>query len=292
MPVATIGGCQIRVHWLFVAVMLGAALSGFLAVFLLSFALVLLHEGCHAAVASLYGFRAREVELLPFGGVARIDGLFEDNPNAELAIAAAGPACNLILAMAAISLDRFLPLSPDRVRMFIDVNLGMAAINLLPALPLDGGRMLRGILGRRFDVVRVTRGSALFGMVAAGGLVFFFAWGALHAVLNLSVLLMALFLLLSARREFQMAPYMLYRGLTGKAVGLTGDTALPVRQLMVRQDMRLGTMAHRLVPHFYHIITVVDGGGHPIGTVHEEELVQGILSRGIEAEIGVLFSRR
>ena len=292
MVVAVIGGCQIRVHWLFVVVLLLAALSGYLGVFLLSFALVLLHEGSHAVVANAYGFRAREIELLPFGGVARIDGLYDANPDAELAIAAAGPACNLVLAMTALSLDRFLPLPPERVRLFVDVNLGMAALNLLPVLPLDGGRMVRGLLARRFDVIRVTRLAAAFGMAAAGVLALLFLWMALHGTLNLSVLLMAIFLLLAAWREYRMAPTLLYRGLAGQRGRLSDRSALPVRQLVVRQDMTLAALAHRLTPGFYHIVTVVDDDCRPLGILHEEMLVDGILRHGASTLVAGLLTVR
>jgi stage IV sporulation protein FB len=277
MRIATIAGCDIRANWLFVAVMLAAAVTGWLTVYLVAFALVLLHEVCHALVAHAFGFAAREIELLPFGGVAKIDGMFEMNPTAEFFIALAGPACNLLLLMVAVSLNTLIKLPEKPYTLFVDTNLGIAALNLLPALPLDGGRMMRGLLARHFDVVRVTRGCALAGVIASALLACVFLWAAFHGVMNLSLLLMAVFLCFSAWKEYAQAPYLIYRGLTGKKGCLKRKSALPVRELAARGDMRLGRLARRFSPGYYHIVTVLDDDCRRLGTLDEERAVEALM---------------
>lgn len=288
MRIAVIAGCEIRANWLFVAVMLVAALSGYLTVFLLSFALVLLHEGCHALAARAFGFGVKEIELLPFGGVARIDGLFELNPTAEFFIAAAGPASNLLLLMLAVSVNTLFPLPARQLRYFVDVNLGIAALNLLPALPLDGGRMLRGLLAKHYDIVRVTRGCAAAGLAASALLAAFFVWAAFMGTMNLSVLLIAVFLALTAWREYVQAPYLVYRGFTGKKGSLKRESALPVKQLIARCDMPVGQLVRRFSPGCFHIVTVVDGDCRRLCTVDEEQVVAALMSGGAETELGDL----
>lgn len=277
MRIATIAGCDIRANWLFVAVMLASAVTGWLTVYLMAFALVLLHEACHALAARAFGFSAREIELLPFGGVAKIDGIFDMNPTAEFFIALAGPACNLLLLMAAVSLNTFVRLPETPYRLFVDANLGIAAVNLLPALPLDGGRMLRGLLARHFDVVRVTRGCALAGIFASALLAGMFLWSAFHGVMNLSVLLMAVFLCFSAWKEYAQAPYLVYRSMTGKKGSLARESALPVRAFAARGDMRLGRLARRFSPGYYHIVAVLDADCRRLGTLDEERAVEALL---------------
>ncbi len=285
MRVAVIAGCEIRANWLFVAVMFVAALTGFLTVFLLSFALVLLHEGCHALAARAFGFSTRQIELLPFGGVARIDSMFELNPTAEVVIAAAGPACNLVLLMAAISIDCLFPLPEEQLRYFIDVNLGLAALNLLPALPLDGGRILRGVLSKHFDPVRVTRGCAVSGIAVSAMLALFFLWMAFHGVMNLSLLLVAVFLCFAAWREYTQAPWLFYKGITGKRASLQQMSALPVRYMIARSDMRLGDLVRRFSLGCFHIVNVVDAECRRLGTLDEEQIVQALLDRGADVEL-------
>jgi stage IV sporulation protein FB len=285
MRIAVIAGCELRANWLFVAVMVVAALSGYLSVFLVSFVLVLLHEGCHALAARAFGFGTREIELLPFGGVARIDGLFELNPTAEFFIAAAGPACNVLLWMAAQTVNSFFSLPYVQFRLFSDANLAIAALNLLPALPLDGGRMLRGLLARHFDIVRVTRGCALSGIAVSALLAAGFAWAAFRGVWNLSVLLIAVFLCLSAWREYAQAPYLVYKSFEGKRGSLTRHAALPVRQLIARQDMRLGQLARRFSPGHYHFVTVVDDACRRVGSLDEEEVVEALMKWGADERL-------
>lgn len=291
MRVAVIGGCEIKVNWLFVAVMFAAALSGYLTVYLLSFALVLLHEGCHALAARACGLPVREVELLPFGGVARIEGLFDLNPSAEFLIAAAGPACNLLLLMAAVTLNSFLPLPRNQYRLFFDANLGIAALNLLPALPLDGGRMLRGVLSKHFDAVKVTRACAAAGIAVSALLALLFLAAAFKGVMNFSVLLMAVFLCMASWREYVQAPWLLYRGFTGKKASLRREQALPVRQLVARRDMPLGRLARRFTPGSFHLVTVVDEDCRRLGMLDEEQVVDSLMSRGAEAEVGSVLGR-
>lgn len=91
------------------------------------------------------GFRVLEIELAPFGGVARIAGL-EDRPGAEALVALAGPAANLLLAMAACLACQLWPMLAGDLAGFIALNLCLCGFNLLPALPLDGGRLLRAAL--------------------------------------------------------------------------------------------------------------------------------------------------
>ena len=291
MRVAVIAGCDIKVNWLFVVVMVAAALSGYLTLYLLAFALVLLHEGCHALAARAFGFSTREIELLPFGGVARIDGLFELNPNAEIGIAAAGPACNLILLMAALAVDRVLPIPAVHKQLFIDANLGLAALNLLPALPLDGGRILRGVLSKHFDPVKVTRGCAVSGIVVSVLMAAFFVWAGFQGTLNFSVLLMAVFLCYSAWREYAQAPWLLYRSFTGKKGLLRQSASLPVRQLIARRDMRLGRLVRRFSQGYFHVVTVVDDDCRRLGMLDEEQAVEALMNHGADVEIGSVVGR-
>lgn len=286
MRIADLGFTVVRVDPLFLLVMLIAALTGYLSVFLLSFVVVLLHEFCHGLAARAFGFAVREVVLLPFGGVARIEGMFELNPGAEFVIAAAGPACNLLLMMAALSLDHYIALPGPWITLFIDVNLGIAALNLLPVLPLDGGRMLRGLLAKRWDIVAVTRVCAALGILAGAALMALFVWAGLQGSVNLSIALMAIFLALAAFREYRGAPLLLYRGLLGKREALSRHDALPVRHIMARRQMPLSTLVRRFLPGWFHMVTVVDDDCRPLGTLDEEQILALIGRTGAAMTVG------
>ena len=122
-----------------------------------AFGSVLLHELGHALVARRYGVHVSGIELSFFGGAAKMVQM-PRSADHEIAIAAAGPAVSLILAGAGLGLGGLLPVSWLGVLLVAigKINLWLAVFNLIPALPMDGGRILRAVLTRRMDFVRAT----------------------------------------------------------------------------------------------------------------------------------------
>lgn len=140
------------------------------ALVLLLFLCVLLHEFGHALTAQRFGIRTRHITLWPIGGVALLEAI-PDRPGQEVLIALAGPAVNLVIA-AVLRLAE--PLAGDGtvggiLQVLVSANLVLAAFNLLPAFPMDGGRVLRAALALRLGRVRATRIAAIVGRVMAVG---------------------------------------------------------------------------------------------------------------------------
>ncbi|MDX1436746.1 MAG: site-2 protease family protein [Anaerolineales bacterium] len=159
------------------------ALAGFLITMLL-FVIVLVHELGHSFAAQYYEIEVEEVVLLPIGGMATLSD-YPSEPKEELVIASAGPAINLILAgsLMAVSLgiSKIIPLELNLTLRYnvsslaagnilgylIVANLVLAAFNLIPAFPLDGGRILRALLAIKFDYESATRLAAILGQMVA-----------------------------------------------------------------------------------------------------------------------------
>lgn len=223
--IATVRGIPLKVHVTFALILfivaanwgaLGTAGMLFgLALVLMLFACVTLHEFGHALAAQRFGIPVRGIVLLPIGGVALL-GRNTRNPLHELVIAAAGPLVNvvivailgLVLVLSGQPLT-FAPsfLSPEpgatvgvseAVRWLVGVNISLVLFNLIPAFPLDGGRILRGVLGLLTDWSTATRWATAIGQALAVGLglfgllagqvmlvivatLVFFAAGATHA---------------------------------------------------------------------------------------------------------------
>ncbi|HEX8114289.1 MAG TPA: site-2 protease family protein, partial [Kofleriaceae bacterium] len=146
---------------LLVAVLFGFGGFGFgfggLVMVGLVFGSVLLHELGHALVARRYGVHVSGIELSFFGGAAKMVEM-PRSANHEIAIAAAGPAVSLMLTGVGFGLGALAPFSPlgEWLLKIGGINLMLAAFNLIPALPMDGGRILRAALTRRMDFVRAT----------------------------------------------------------------------------------------------------------------------------------------
>ena len=193
--IGRIAGIDLRVHATFLILLAWSALASYRAtgtatgaargvLFTLAlFASVVLHELGHALTARRYGVPTKDITLLPIGGVARLEYIPKE-PREELRIALAGPAVTLAIVLVLYAALRLLglPLTPAQdaltsrgsfISQLMWVNVSLLVFNLLPAFPIDGGRVLRAALALRMDYVRATevavrvgRGFALlFGIV-------------------------------------------------------------------------------------------------------------------------------
>jgi Zn-dependent protease len=211
--IGTLAGIELRIHVTFLLLlgwvgarhwMLGkntdAALSG-VGFILALFGCVLLHELGHSLAARKYGIPTRDITLLPIGGVARLERMPE-KPGQELWVALAGPAVNVVIAavlFAWLSLTHgWAPLSqlhvaagPFLERLLV-ANVSLVLFNLIPAFPMDGGRVLRAVLASRMEYVKATQIAAGVGQ----GLALVFGFAGLFS--NPMLLFIALFVLIGA----------------------------------------------------------------------------------------------
>jgi Zn-dependent protease/predicted transcriptional regulator len=189
--IARIAGIDVHVHATFLLLLAfytvpayqrggSAAAATALATILLLFAIVTMHEYGHALAARHYGIPTRDITLLPIGGVARLERMPRE-PRHELVIALAGPAVNVVLAAllyAGLRLTGGVPdeIAPADERFFsrtllqqlLAWNVMLAGFNMIPAFPLDGGRVLRAALAwRGGDYAAATRRAAQIGRFIA-----------------------------------------------------------------------------------------------------------------------------
>lgn len=183
MKIGTVRGIPVYIHWTFWLIILfylfsasvnfGLAAGLYAVGFILSvFACVVLHEFGHAAAAGYYGIGTVDITVLPIGGLARLKQLPE-KPVQELVIALAGPAVNAVIAgvlalliVAGLSIGGgapFVGAEMDFMAQLLAANIILAVFNLLPAFPMDGGRVLRGLLAMRTTHLRATQIAARVG---------------------------------------------------------------------------------------------------------------------------------
>ncbi|WP_321421394.1 CBS domain-containing protein [uncultured Methanobacterium sp.] len=166
----------------------------------LLFVTVVLHELAHSYVAQRYGIGIEKIVLLPIGGISAMEELPED-PGQEFRIAIAGPLVNILIALVCYGLFFVLLPSYPTIASFLNyfalVNVILGAFNLIPAYPMDGGRVLRAFLASRMSYLQATETAASVGKFLA---IFMAVAGIFW---NYFLILIALFIYIGADAEYK-----------------------------------------------------------------------------------------
>ncbi|NLJ33724.1 MAG: peptidase M50 [Firmicutes bacterium] len=286
-------GVRILVDKFFLLLLLFYGSLGLLPQVITVFVLVFIHELAHVLVAWHYGYRVKEIELLPFGGVARIEDLdlASLDPEVEINIALAGPLQNLLLAGVGFALRYFLVWQEGPASFFIHCNLVLAVFNLLPVLPLDGGRIYRAYLMHRMGFKEATekvlgygRGMAIL-LALVGILGLYFSWA------NISLTFLSLFIYRVVKEERMTASYVFMRFLTRKKRELRDKGLLAVEALMARENTTLGEVVRRFIPGRYHLVFVPKGDWQ-LEVLTEAEIINTLLEQGFAITLGELVKQR
>lgn len=293
--IGTVAGIGIFLHWTFLLFVVGifalavyqgntvGAALAWIGLILAVFACVVLHELGHALTARYYDVPTRDITIYPIGGIARLERIPEESMK-EFWIALAGPLVNLALAFVLAFLilatggalapaDVLAPGGGHFLAKLMWLNLVLFGFNLLPAFPMDGGRILRALLATRLAYPRASQIAAnvgqgmaiLFGLV---GLVIF----------NPFLIFIALFVFYGARQESQQA---MMRGVV---------RGVPVRQVMLTRFATLAptdtldVAVEELLAGSDQDFPVVHGG-RVVGVLTRKQLMQGLAEGGRSARV-------
>lgn len=289
MKIGTVSGIEVHLNNAFLALLGLFFVAGVLVKGLIAFSVVLLHELAHVAAARRFGVNVSDVELLPFGGVSRIGGEVVVDPSREALVAVAGPAANLLLAGLGTALKGYGLWDEELISFFVQCNILVAAFNLLPALPLDGGRVFRAYLSKRVGFREATYKAAWLGQFWGVLVVLLGAAGLLMGVSGLDILITGSFLLYAAIREKSQAPYHFIRHLTQKKFELMAAGVLPAEPLVSFDYVRLGDIIKAFIPQRFHIVMLLDKDWQYKGVVSEAQMVDALLQDGVDISMGDLI---
>jgi Zn-dependent protease/CBS domain-containing protein len=298
--IGRIAGIDVYVHPTFLLLLLWVGLGHFFAhndpaealyglVFILAlFGIVVLHELGHALMARRYGIRTRDITLLPIGGVARLERIPQD-PWQELAVAVAGPAVNVVMAAGiflGLVLAQGFALSPVQsvfkvgggfMQQLLWVNVSLVVFNMVPAFPMDGGRVLRALLAMRLDYVRATQIAASIGQGIA--LVF----GLLGFVYPLLILI-AVFVWIAGAQE------------AGVVVMRSALGDIPVMRAMITDfralapDDRVAEAVEHLLGGFQQDFPVVEDC-RLVGVLTRNDIAAALARSGPETRVGEIMQQ-
>src|SRR5262249_47152438 len=236
----------------------------------------------HALAGKAFGINTPDITLLPIGGVARLERI-PDEPVQELVIAAAGPAVTALIALGAFisgGLWGYSPAAGDtQSSVLVPNNIVLLLFNLLPAFPMDGGRVLRALLATNMSYVRATQVAATVGQGFA------FVFGFLGLIFNPFLIFIALFVYIGASQEAALAQM--------KDV----SRRFPVSSAMVREfrtlpaDATLEEAVDALLATSQHDFPVVDGSGNVAGLLTRQDLISALRKNDPKLRVGDVMRR-
>lgn len=285
-----VAGINIYIHWTFLILIIWIIFSnlragltlvqaGWSVLFILSlFLCVTLHELGHALAAKRYGIITKDITLYPIGGVARLEKMPE-KPKQELIVALAGPAVNFLITLALIPVllnatwnvdenSKVMIISSDNFLPMLGVlNVWLAVFNLIPAFPMDGGRVLRALLSMKMDRVKATQIAATIGKALA------FCFVIVGFYVNPFLIFIGLFIMLGANSEEQMVKTQaLISDLVAKDAMMTNYVSIEKHEPISKAvSLLLDGQASSFM---------ITNNGQPYGVIGGDDIVRGIKEFG------------
>lgn len=239
---------------------------------------ILIHEIFHSIAARRYDLRINEVEIFPFGGMAKFENIRTINPKEEIFICAMGPLSNLMIMILFIAF-KSLYIDSYLINYIIKVNKLMLIINILPVFPLDGGKIIRAILslfiGYKSSTIRLV-------YVTYFLCTFTILYDILNGITGNSIYIVAIavFTMVAAKKEREMAAFAFIRSITEKTNELSRKKKMKVHILVCIKTIKIKEIIECFLPNRYHIFIIIKGNGETIGTITESQLLEGIYRYG------------
>jgi len=229
------------------------------------------------------GVRVAEVDLLPFGGQAKMEDYTGLDPEQDIYLALAGPAASLSAAGIFYFLQEQI-ISPY-LPMFININLFLGLFNLCPGLPMDGGHILRAVLSKFIGYKRATSRTAALGKIIAVGIMGWGGYQLYYQQSGINFIVVGALLLWAAHREGRLLAYAFMRYLVNKKSELAKHGLLPAQQVVSREDTLLKVILESARPNFYLVVVAMDENDNVVGMHSEAKLIECFFDKGPGARL-------
>ncbi len=275
-----------KINILFFPLLAASILGKYFLAFSAAFMCALLHELFHVFAARRTGVGISYIEVLPFGICARLRSDIIKNPAREIIIALAGPLVNIVIFAAALILRYNLSINSEILNYFILCNFYMAIVNLLPCLPLDGGRILKAYLtiksGAVFAYNFCLKLSRLIVLWLIGGAVYLL----FSSSFNLSLIIIGAFLLGNLCLEQQNISKQAIKELLFYKNKITSSEMFRASALVAHKDTPARKILKKLSYNNYHIVCVTDDDLNISKTLTEGQLINALTNRSIQITLG------
>ncbi len=253
--------------------------GGYQNMFITAYIAAVLHELAHIICARLLKIKVSRIILYPFGVTARLSADYIKNSEKEFLIAFSGPLFSIALFWLSLILQK--QSNSDLLGFFADVNLSIALINLVPALPLDGGRMLKAQLTTKYGIIRaynamITLSRILIVLIGAFAVYIFFASG-----FNFSLILISAFLFQNLGSEQLALSHIALKEILENKHKVEIQRPINTKTLCVLEIAFASSVLKHLSYDYFCIFHILDKNAHIVKTLTETEVIKKLSEHGI-----------
>lgn len=251
---------------------------GFKGELVVAFAFVFIHEMMHYLTARILGFSGFDIEILPIGAVLKVKDLDEASAKEDLIISLSGPLLNLLLAV--IFYILFILFNRPYLHLIYKSNLALGIFNLIPAFPLDGGRVLRDILNIKTIYRRANEISIMVSMILGSIFMFIYFVSVAANKSNFNLGLISIFILISSIKEKERIVYLIMGYIIRKKHRFIKRGYVENKSISVFCEKNLLSVLGIIDKNKYNLFTILDENMTLLDTLYEEEIIEAIKAYG------------
>lgn len=266
---------KVKVNKYFILFLIACFAAGYLQEMLMMFLFVTLHELSHVITAVMFKYRIEKIELFPFGGVAKIDNLNGTHIFSEIMISVAGPFSNIMTATILLIFYEA-GVNIPYYRYIMNVNIALALFNLMPGLPLDGGRIVRAVLSYYIGFKKATHTAVILGKIVSVILLIIGIAAYAYGDINLSLLLIPFFIFISTNKEEDALIYTVLKDSINKGRYIKNKGAMESLEICAYEEIKARDVIRQFDVNRYHIIIVINSKMEIRSVLTENQIFNGL----------------
>ena len=250
--------------------------AGFTVEYLIAFFSISVHELSHIAAARSKGCRLRIIKFMPAGISATIDEGYRTKLDSVI-IYSSGPVANILLAVASFSINLVLMHPSDYLRFFALSNIYLAAFNMIPAFPLDGGRILNEILSDRIGLISAGKHLRRLAFILSAAFIILGIYQLINSRINFCLLIIGIYIMIIFRTGKMEASLMNIKQIIFRRSRILKKGIYPARDLVAMKSMLLGDTIKNMDFDRFHFVHVLDDDFKILRVFSENEIMESML---------------